>query len=433
MNREYKKSGIELVGYIPKDWDVLKMRNIGVFSSSGIDKKVNENEQMVKIVNYVDVYKNPTMLLNNKDYMIVSTTPEKIKKHTLKEGDLIFTPSSETVDDIGISALVNENLHNTAFSYHLLRFQFNRQVFKEYKKYLCNNYYVQQYFSSRATGSIRKTLKRSDFNELKIVLPPIEQQKKISIFLDNKINQINEIIDKTTISIEEYKKYKYALITKCVTKGINKNVNMKSTNIDWIGEIPKEWNCMKLKYIFSIKKDIAGKEGFDILSVTQSGLKIKDISKNEGQIALDYSKYQIVEKGDFVMNHMDLLTGWVDCSKYYGVTSPDYRVFKFKNPELYSPEYYTYIMQICYKNKIFYGLGQGVSNLGRWRLQTDKFLNFVLPVPPKEEQERIVDYLDKKCIEIDNIIKQKQKLLVEMESYKKSLIYECVTGKREVE
>lgn len=432
MNREYKKSGIELVGSIPKDWEILKMRNIGVFSSSGIDKKVNENEELVKIVNYVDVYRNTTMLLNNKDYMVVSTTPEKIQKHTLSEGDLIFTPSSETVDDIGISALVNENLNNTAFSYHVLRFQFNRQVFKLYKKYLCNNYYVQKYFSSRATGSIRKTLKRADFNELKVVLPPIGEQKKIAIYLDNKVSQIDRIINKTAISIEEYKKYKYALITKCVTKGINKNVQMKSTGVDWIGKIPEDWEYMRLKYIFSIKKDIAGKEGFDILSVTQSGLKIKDISKNEGQISADYSKYQIVEKGDFVMNHMDLVTGWVDCSKYYGVTSPDYRVFKFKNPELYSPEYYTYIMQVCYKNKIFYGLGQGVSNLGRWRLQTDKFLNFMLPVPPKEEQEQIVNYLDNKCIEIDNIIEQKQKLLIEMEAYKKSLIYECVTGKREV-
>ena len=89
-------------------------------------------------------------------------------------------------------------------------------------------------------------------------------------------------------------------------------------------------------------------------------------------------------------------------------------------------------MQMCYTNRIFYGLGQGVSGLGRWRLQADKFLNFTIPVPSYEEQKEIADYLDKKCAEIDTLIEKKTALLAEMESYKKSVIYEYVTGKKEV-
>ena len=200
-----------------------------------------------------------------------------------------------------------------------------------------------------------------------------------------------------------------------------------------IDKIPAHWDMKKLKYVFYIKKDIAGKEGYDILSITQKGIKIKDISINEGQLAESYSNYQLVDVGDFAMNHMDLLTGWVDVSKYSGVTSPDYRVFNFIDKSAYCKEYYLYLMQMCYMNKIFYGLGQGVSNLGRWRLQADKFLNFTIPMPPLCEQREIAEYLDEKCSEIDKLVAKKEELLVDLESYKKSLIYEYVTGKKEVE
>lgn len=218
-----------------------------------------------------------------------------------------------------------------------------------------------------------------------------------------------------------------------MNKMLKENREMKDSGIEWVEQIPKDWALKKLKYLFVIKKEIAGKSGFDILSVTQHGIKIKDITTNEGQISSDYSKYQLVDKGDFVMNHMDLLTGWVDYPHYNGVTSPDYRVFKLKDYSKCSPKYYLYIMQMCYKNKIFYGLGQGVSNLGRWRLQTDKFLNFFVPTPSLVEQQEIVDYLDNKCLKIDQIIEQKQVLIQQLEEYKQSLIYECVTGKRCVE
>ena len=108
--RNMKDSGIEWIGKIPEDWEIMKMRHLGNFSSSGIDKKINPEEPLVKIINYTDVYGNLKMLLNNKEYMIVSAPQEKINKNLVEEGDLIFTPSSETIEDIGLSALVNEKL-----------------------------------------------------------------------------------------------------------------------------------------------------------------------------------------------------------------------------------------------------------------------------------------------------------------------------------
>ena len=121
----------------------------------------------------------------------------------------------------------------------------------------------------------------------------------------------------------------------------------KFSGADWLGEIPSDWKVCPLKYIFTIKKRIAGEPGHTVLSITQSGIKPKDMS-GQGQFAQDYSNYQLVYPGDFAMNHMDLLTGWVDLSKYEGVTSPDYRVFINNDDTTYLSEYYKYIFQYSY-------------------------------------------------------------------------------------
>lgn len=193
----------------------------------------------------------------------------------------------------------------------------------------------------------------------------------------------------------------------------------------WMGDLPSEWSCRRLKYVFFIKKDIAGSENYTVLSVTQQGIIPKDMEA-KGQFASDYSKYQLVNKGEFVMNHMDLLTGWVDVSEYDGVTSPDYRVFVLKDEEEFCADYYKYIFQLCYKNKIFYELGQGVSGLGRWRLPADMFLNFELPIPKYIEQCEIASYLKKHIDLADEIIQETKKSLSEYENWKSAKIRECL-------
>ena len=261
---------------------------------------------------------------------------------------------------------------------------------------------------------------------------PIDEQRSISSFLEKKCTQIDNSIESINESIDTYKSLKQSLITRAVTKGVRGKRDMKDSGSQWFGEIPENWQMIRMKYLFHIQKDIAGGEGYNVLSITQRGIKVKDLSKNEGQLAADYSNYQLVHKGDFAMNHMDLLTGWVDISEFEGVTSPDYRVFVLDDKSRNYDKYYLYMMQMCYTNRIFYGLGQGVSGLGRWRLQADKFLNFEVPVPPENEQRQIAAYLDEKCSAIDTLIAKKEQLLSELETYKKSLIYEYVTGKREV-
>lgn len=200
----------------------------------------------------------------------------------------------------------------------------------------------------------------------------------------------------------------------------------KYSGIDWLEEIPKHWNVKRLKYVVDILKRIAGFEGLDVLSITQKGIKVKDITSGEGQLAMDYSKYQFVYKDDFAMNHMDLLTGYVDISKYDGVISPDYRVFRLKDENI-NDAYLLILFQMGYNAKIFYAYGQGVSQLGRWRLPAENFNNFRIPVPPIDEQINIATFLDGKTILIDKAISIKEKQIELLKERKQIIIHNAVT------
>lgn len=283
----------------------------------------------------------------------------------------------------------------------------------------------REIFNHIGDDGVRSNLNSNDLLSLPYALSPLPEQQAIADKLDKVCGEIDNVIAKTKAVVEEYKKLKQAIITEAVTG--EKQCVMRNSQCG----IKEKWAEIKLKYLFHIEKRIAGKEGYTVLSITQNGVKQKDLSKNEGQLAENYSGYQFLHPGEFAMNHMDLLTGWVDISKYDGVTSPDYRVFLLDSDEC-DKRFYLYFFQMCYFDKVFYRLGQGVSGMGRWRLQADKFLNFKIPLPPLPEQQEIVTYLDTKCGVIDELIAKKQQLIEEMENYKKSVIYEYVTGKKEV-
>ena len=198
------------------------------------------------------------------------------------------------------------------------------------------------------------------------------------------------------------------------------------SNISWLREIPSHWDLKKFKNLFRIRKRIAGQLGFDVLSITQKGIKVKDIKSGDGQLSMDYSKYQVVNGGDFAMNHMDLLTGYVDVSKYVGVTSPDYRVFTLEDKNS-NKRFYLYLLQLCYIAKIFFPLGQGAAHIGRWRLPTEAFNEFVAPSPTCEEQQQIANFLDHETAKIDTLIEKQQQLIKLLKEKRQAVISHAVT------
>jgi type I restriction enzyme S subunit len=207
--------------------------------------------------------------------------------------------------------------------------------------------------------------------------------------------------------------------------------NYKQCDGDWINEIPISWSLIRAKYLFEIKKRIVGELGPKVLSITQKGIKVKDTESGGGQLSMDYSKYQIVEPGDFAMNQMDLLTGYVDISKYQGVTSPDYRVFSLKKDIGYS-RYLLYVLQMAYRSKVFFKYGKGASHLGRWRLPSDGFNNFWVPIPPKEEIKKIVAFLDYEISRIDVLMTEQYKLVETLKEKRNSLVHNAIKGAKEV-
>lgn len=201
---------------------------------------------------------------------------------------------------------------------------------------------------------------------------------------------------------------------------------MKDSGVAWIGAVPSDYGSASIGSLFTIKKDIVGREPETVLSITQTGIRPKDLSSNEGQNASSYAHYQIVNVGDFAMNHMDLLTGWIDISKYEGVTSPDYRVFTLNDKEM-SADYFLRVFQYYYTNKVFFGFGQGVATLGRWRLPAINFKKIDVPVPPVLEQQRIVSAIDEKVGKVDALIANVQAQIKKLKDYKQSVITEVVT------
>ncbi|MGM9581406.1 MAG: restriction endonuclease subunit S [Anaerovibrio sp.] len=413
---EMKDSGIEWIGEIPVNWKVKK----GKYFIQYIERAIRDDDDVITCFRDGEV-----TLRSNRREEGFTVSEKEIGYQGINEGDLIVHGMDGFAGAIGIS----DSKGKASPVLNVLEPNGNKRF---YMYYLRNMAYGNV-FLALSTGIRVRTCDTNwkKLRELPYVVPPMDIQNEIANYLYKKCAEIDALYVDIKKQIETLEEYKKSVITEAVTKGLEPDVELKDSGNQYWEIIPSNWNLIDIKYLFEIVKRIAGKEGFDILSVTQKGLRIKDISKNEGQIAESYANYQFVYPTYYVMNHMDLLTGWVDCSEYFGVTSPDYRVFRLRDKRN-SLSYYKYIMQVCYMNKIFYSLGQGVSNLGRWRLQTESFNNFQVPVPPTEEQIEIAKHIDEFCVEIDGAIADKKQQLEILEEYKKSLIYEYVTGKKEV-
>ena len=420
--REMKDSGIEWIGKIPEEWTKDKaIRLFNIIGSGTTPKNITSDFPCVNWIQSGDI--NGSLISSCKNNVSESIISQYSALKIYAAPFIVIAMYGASVGNTSISLIdgcVNQACCVLSASIYNLNYAF----------YAIKS--SQNYLIRKAIGGGQPNISQDTIKQLWLPLPALHEQKRIAAFLDAECAEIDAVLEKTRASIEEYKKLKQAVITQAVTKGIRGDRPMKNSGSVWFEEIPCNWVMKRIKYLFHIKKDIAGKEGYTVLSITQRGIQPKDLSKNEGQIAANYSQYQLLAPGDFAMNHMDLLTGWVDISKYSGVTSPDYRVFVLDDTEKNDSSYYLYLMQMCYFNRIFYGLGQGVSGMGRWRLQADKFLNFPVVVPPVDEQKEIASYLNEKCSCIEVMIAKKQQYLIEIENYKKSLIYEYVTGKKEV-
>ena len=204
---------------------------------------------------------------------------------------------------------------------------------------------------------------------------------------------------------------------------------MKDSGVEWIGNIPIHWKVKRVKHIFELKKEKSDIDNPVILSLTQKGIKVRDISNNEGQIAASYLGYTKIVKNDFVLNPMDLLSGYIDKAEFEGVISPAYTTFAKKRKVKINHDFYKQYFQMHYHHNFLFPWGEGVSFEHRWTLKNETFLNLPVIEPCILEQEKIANFLDEKTAQFDSIISKKEALIEKLEEAKKSLISEVVTGK----
>lgn len=406
----------EWLGVLPDGWSLT---NIGRIFEERKEKVLEDDYQPLSVTmnGIVPQLSSAVKAAEGSDRKLVKAGDFVINSRSDRRGACGVSPVDGSCSVINIVIHPHESVYGSYFNYVLLSERFPDEFYRW----------------GHGIASDLWTTRWSEMKKIQLPLPPNNVQKEIVRVIEEKCVEIDNMIEVTEASINEYKLLRQEIIENVVTKGLDRNINFKDSGDKAFGQIPVHWSMNKIKRIFSIKKNIAGEEGHQVLSITQKGIVPKDISKNEGQMAANYSGYQLVNSGDFAMNHMDLLTGWVDISSYDGVTSPDYRVFVIKDEEEHCKKYYLYVMQMCYFKEIFYSLAQGVSEFGRCRLQADKFLHFEIMNPPYEEQCLIADYLDEKIEEVDSIIDQKEKMVIELKAYKSAMIYEYVTGKKEVQ
>lgn len=436
--QELKDSGLPWLGKVPYNWENETIRNLLIARDGGVwGDEVPDSEAGTICMRIADFdYGKGKFKDCDKNVLTKRKYPDiQVKRLRLKKGDILIEKSGGgEKTPVGRTVLFDKD-YTALFANFMERLRFNVNIVTpEYVEYWLRAWYscrCSPFYINQTTGiqNINLTLMLA---KERIYYPSIVNQEAITAFLNAKCAEVDSLAADIQSQIGILEQYRRSVITEAVTKGLDTDAEMRDSRIPWIGMTPSHWAVKRTKFLFEIVKRIAGKEGFDVLSVTQKGLKVKDLSDYSGQIAENYSGYQFVYPTDYVMNHMDLLTGWVDCSNAFGVTSPDYRVFRLLNQNEHDLAYFKYVFQCLYMNKIYYSFGNGVSGMGRWRLQTSTFLNFLLPVPPRTEQHHIAEFICSKVSEIDSIIDVKKKQLETLDEYKKSFIFEYVTGKKEV-
>lgn len=417
---QYIKTGYKFLPLLPKSWELKLGR-----SCFEENKRKNSDlkERLLLQFKYGTIIRKASQEIKKDDEAVLA-------KYTVVEpNDIMLNGLNLNYDFISQRVGIVEEKGTITSAYLALRCRDLYNPF--YANYMLKALDSQKIFHGMGSG-VRLTLGYPEFSRIQFPVPSRNEQDQIVRYLDWQVSKINRLIHGYQKQIKLLDERKTTVINDAVTHGIHTDVEMQAVEANWVKEIPMHWEFNKVKQHFEIKKRIAGKEGYDVISITQQGLKVKDISSNEGQMAANYSKYQFVYPGDYAMNHMDLLTGFIGLSEFFGVTSPDYRVFSAIDVEKTDLKYYLYVFQLGYKRKIFYGLGRGAANKGRWRMPAMNFKNYDIPVPPIEEQQEIVAYIEKETGKIDSLKKEVEKQIELLKEYRTRLISDVVTGQIDV-
>lgn len=418
--REMKDSGISWVGEIPKEWSVNRAKYCFVNTKEIAGCRSDRYERLALTMNGV--------IKRSKDDSN-GLQPEKFETYQiLRPNELVFKLidlQNVSTSRVGLSSY----LGLVSPAYIILKS--NKRVLPAFAEKYFLMLWKNQIFNALGDAGVRSNLNSKDLLELSIPFPSLAEQQKIAEFLDRECGKIDGLKADIQAQIDTLEQYKRSVITEAVTHGLNPSVPMKDSGIPWVGKIPAKWAVLPIYCVYGERKrkNVFGTEQ-NILSLSYGKVIRKDINTNGGLLPSNYNGYNIIEKNDIIIRPTDLQndrtslrTGLV---KEHGIITSAYIALKPKNRV--SSKFYHYLLHSYDVKKVFYNMGNGV----RQGLNYGEFAKLMVYSPPLSEQEAIADYLDNKCAEIEQIIADKKSQIETLDGYKKSLIFEYVTGKKEV-
>ena len=424
--RKMKDSGVEWLGDIPEHWEIIKLKYL---TDSPLQYGANESgveydENLPRYIRITDITSDNKLKEENK----LSLPYEIARPYLLKNNDILFARSGATV---GKSFIYKSKYSISAFAGYLIKASIKKNVSPDFVYYYTLGSHYELWKDIVATQSTIQNIGADKYNNLIIALPPVKEQEEISAYLDRKCTEIDKIIELKKQQTDLLAEYKKNIITETVTKGLDKNVKMKDSGVELVGKIPEHWNVEKLKFHLS-KRNIKNHNDDTVLSLYRElGIVPKDSrDDNNNATSEDTSDYKYVRIGDFVVNKMKAWQGSVAVSEYEGIVSPAYYVYEFTD-NTFNRRYFHYLLRNKTYSAEFMRLSGGVRT-GQWDLPANALENILIIIPPTEEQEEIIKFLDRKCIEVDKFIDLKKQQIELLKEYRKTLIYEYVTGKKEL-
>jgi len=432
MGRTMRDSGIEWIGEIPEGWEVYKIKNIVNFNPR-YDKTFDDGTNISFL---------PMERIGQGNMSPMDAKIEKVKNgYTyFADGDIVLAKVTPCFEN-GNIAIAKELLNGVGFGsselYVFRCIKINR-VFLFY--FLQNPNFKEHCISSMyGTGGLKR-VSAEFIREFKLALPPLPKQQAIADFLDAKCGMLDDSIAKQKAVIEKLKAYKQSVITEAVTQGLDPAAKMKPSGIEWIGEIPEGWDLCKIKYLTSkIGSGKTPKGGSEVYTdngiiflrsqnIYNYGLNIDDVVFISNKIDEEMANTRVF-KNDILLN---ITGGSIGRACIYNETQPANVSQHVCIIRPINKVDVKYLHAVIVGDIGFHAINIFQSGANREGLNFEQIANLVIPLPPLPEQIAIAEHLDAKCAKIDNIITGKQKLIEKLSEYKKSLIYECVTGKREV-
>ena len=407
----YKDSGVEWLGKVPSHWELKRLKQLFV------EKKHKQNLSLnCGAISFGKV-------IEKADDKVTEATKRSYQE--VLKGEFLINPLNLNYDLISLRIALSEIDVVVSAGYIVLK---EKQIInKKYFSYLLHRYDVA-YMKLLGSG-VRQTINYGHISDSILVIPPLSEQQKIAQFLDDKTAKIDQAVDWAEKQIALLKEHKQILIQNAVTRGLNPDVPLKDSGVEWIGQVPDHWEVSSLgKMLLPVSEK--NKPNLPLLSITRElGVIERDVEDQESNhnfIPDDLSNYKVLKEGQFGMNKMKAWQGSYGVSRFTGIVSPAYYIFDFIKSV--NPRFFHWAI----RSKIyisFFGSASDGVRIGQWDLSKSRMKSIPFIIPSYTEQVQIADYLDQQAVKIDQAIALKIAHIEKLKEYKSVLINDVVTGK----